>query len=74
MSASFRAVKGFLFLILGLLPSLAFASGPGTAALDFLEKVRKGELNLDPGGDTALQKHTTEGKREIIRKGIDEYE
>ncbi len=71
MSAPFSAMKEFLFLILGLLPSLAFASGPGTAALDFLEKVRKGELNLNPGGDTALQKHTTDGKREIIRKGIE---
>jgi hypothetical protein len=65
-------VKGFLFLILGLLPSLAFASGPGSAALDFLEKARKGDLDLEPGGDTALQADsTTAGKLKTIRKGIE---
>lgn len=56
--------------MVGLLPMLAHASDPGTAALNFLEKVRNGELNQEPGGDTALQANTTKGKLESIRKGL----
>jgi hypothetical protein len=63
-------VKGLLFLILCSFTHLASASEPGSAALDFLEKVRKGELNLDPGGDTALQANTAEGKLQSIRKRL----
>jgi hypothetical protein len=69
--AAWPAVKGSLFLILGLLPSLTFASGPGPAALDFLEKARKGELNLKSDGDTALQAdNITTAKFDVIRKGL----
>lgn len=46
------------------------AADPGEAALDFLAKVRDGKLDLQPGGDTALLEHTTDGKRESIRKRI----
>lgn len=38
--------------------------------MDFLAKVRDGKLDLQPGGDTALLEHTTDGKRESIRKRI----
>lgn len=66
-----RVVKGFRFLlILGLLPGLAFAGGPGEAALVFLERVRDGKLNQEPGGDTALQASTTEGKLDLIQRGL----
>ena len=64
-------VKGFrFFLILCLLPGLAFAGGPGEAALVFLERVRDGKLNQEPGGDTALQASTTEGKLDVIQRGL----
>lgn len=70
--ATWGSVKVFLCLILALLPSLAFSSEPGPAALDFLEKARKGDLDLDPGGDTALQANsTTAGKLRTIRKAIE---
>ena len=46
-----RLVCGlFLFLSVTSVP----ANEPGAAALDFLEKLRAGELDTEPGGDTAL--------------------
>ncbi|RPJ35150.1 MAG: hypothetical protein EHM17_03895 [Verrucomicrobiaceae bacterium] len=42
---------------------------PGETALRFLEKVRSRQLNLEPGGDTALAPQTSEPKRrEIARR------
>ncbi len=58
-------------MIFGLLCSSLFANEPGSAALDFLEKVRDGEVDLEPGGDTALQEHTAEAKRRQIRKALE---
>ncbi|QTN33213.1 hypothetical protein HZ994_13120 [Akkermansiaceae bacterium] len=58
-------------LLLGFAHASAHAAGPGEAALDFLEKVREGGLNLEPGGDTALQPGTAQGKLRSIRKGIE---
>lgn len=46
------------------------ASEPGTVALEFLEKVREGEVNLEPGGDTALSPHTANTKRRQIARSL----
>jgi hypothetical protein len=66
----FGAVNIFraLMLVLSLTPLMA--ADPGAAALDFLGKVRDGKLDLQPGKDTALLEHITEGKRASIRKRI----
>lgn len=64
-------VKALRFLIPLLITQLASANEPGDAALDFLEKVRKGELNLEPGGDTALQANTAKVKLQSIRERLD---
>lgn len=55
--------------ILAFLVSAAFASpgDPGAAAIAFLEKLRTGNINLEPGGDTALIPQTSEKKRREIR-------
>jgi len=42
------------------------ASGPEEVAVDFLEKVRAGKVNLEPGGDTALSATTGPEKRRQI--------
>ncbi len=60
-------------LIPVLLATTLFAHGasndPGKEAIDFLEKVRLGKLDLAPGGDTALSPQTAdEKKREIARR------
>lgn len=65
------AVKGFLLLISGLLCAPLFANGPGAVAMDFLEKVRDGKVDLEPGGDTALQENTAEAKRRQIRQSLE---
>ncbi len=70
----FAAVKIFSFLLVVLLVLPAAANEPGPAALDFLEKIKSGEVDLQPGGDTALQPHTTDDKRKAIREGLDRAE
>lgn len=60
----------FLCILSCSLPSFTLGKEPGVAALDFLEKVRKGELNLEPGGDTSLQPNTADAKKDAIREGI----
>ncbi len=60
-------------LIPVLLATTLFARGasndPGKEAINFLEKVRLGKLDLTPGGDTALSPQTAdEKKREIARR------
>ncbi len=52
--------------------SLRFRSGKraGPAALDFLGKVRDGEVDLAPGGDTSIQKNTEKAKLHEIRKAM----
>ncbi|MBG7606568.1 MAG: hypothetical protein IZT59_00825 [Verrucomicrobia bacterium] len=67
----FLPVKGYAFLIFGLVCSTLYANEPGSAALDFLGKVRDGKVDLEPGGDTALQEHTAEAKRLQIRKRLE---
>lgn len=51
--------------------AVAATGGPGETALQFLEKVRAGTVNLMPGGDTALAGQTAERKREEIRRRLD---
>ncbi len=49
--------------------ALSGPSDPGAGAVRFLEKVREKNLNLEPGGDTALSPQTSEKKRlEISRR------
>ncbi len=57
-----KAIFAFLFSSL----TLHAASDPGKAAIDFLEKVRTGTLNLEPGGDTAVSPQTLKKKKERI--------
>ena len=46
------------------------ASDPGTVAIDFLEKVRLGKLDLTPGADTALSAQTADDKKREIAKRL----
>jgi hypothetical protein len=64
------AVKLFA-LILALATGTTLAADPGAAAIDFLEKVRKGRLALEPGGDTAITPQTTEAKRREIARRLE---
>lgn len=73
-SGKVPSVKINLVLIFGLLFAPVWAGDPGTAALDFLGKVRDGNWNLSPGADTALQEHTTERKIEVIRRSMERLE
>lgn len=51
------------------IPAAATPNEAPQVAVDFLEKVRAGKLNLEPGGDTALTANTDETKRrEITRR------
>jgi hypothetical protein len=47
------------------------AADPGETAVDFLEKVRAGAVNLEPGGDTALSAQTSASKRREIARRLD---
>ena len=64
------AVK-FLSLLAATSLTAHAAADPGRAALDFLEKVRQRNLNLQPGGDTALSAATGEEKRKEIGRRLD---
>lgn len=46
------------------------AKEPGQVAVDFLEKVREGRVDLAAGADTALSPHITESKRKLIEESI----
>lgn len=49
--------------------AMAVPNEPAQVAVDFLDKVRAGKLNLDPGGDTAITDNTDASKRrEIARR------
>jgi hypothetical protein len=60
----------FIFLALSL-GAQALPGDPGSAALDFLEKVRQRKVDLEPGGDTALFQGTAEEKRREISRRLD---
>jgi len=51
--------------------ALAAAADPGETAVDFLEKVRAGAVNLEPGGDTAISAQTSASKRREIARRLD---
>ena len=53
------------------LAATAAPADPGKAAIEFLEKVRDGKINLEPGGDTALSPQTAETKRRAIAKRLE---
>ena len=61
-------------LIYGLMCAAVLANEPGGAALDFLEKVRAGEVDLAPGADTALQENTGDAKLRQIRQSLERLE
>ncbi len=67
-------VKGYIFLIFGLVCYTLHANEPGEAALSFLGKVRDGGVDLETSGDTALQEHTAEAKLREISKGLKRLE
>ncbi|MEO8613809.1 MAG: hypothetical protein ABI600_01610 [Luteolibacter sp.] len=59
-------MKLICVLLATTLIARAASSDPGKVAIDFLEKVRLGKLDLTPGADTALSAQTAdEKKREI---------
>ncbi len=60
-----------LLLAITLAAADAAPSDPGKVALEFLETVRRGQLNLEPGGDTALSSGTAEEKRHQIARRWD---
>jgi len=51
--------------------ALSVPSDPGMEAIRFLEKIRAKNLNLAPGGDTALAPQTGEKKRLEISRRLD---
>lgn len=62
----------FILLTLALvLTSHAAPSDPGKAAINFLEKVRLRQLDLDPGGDTALSAQVIDEKKRKIARRLD---
>jgi len=61
-----------LYLMLALAAvAMAGPNEPTQAAVDFLDKVRSGKLNLEPGGDTALTANTDEAKRREIARRLE---
>lgn len=64
-------VKVFSILLAVALTAHGASSDPGKVALDFLEKVRLGKLDLAPGTDTALSPQTADGKKREIAKRLE---
>ena len=50
--------------------ALANPGGPGESAVGFLETLRSGKLDLEPGGDTALAPSTGARKRQEISRRL----
>jgi hypothetical protein len=48
----------------------AFAEDMGQVAINYLEKVREGKVDLSAGADTALSPHITELKRKLIEESV----
>lgn len=70
----FAEVMFFRCILFGLLVLPVFGNEPGAAALEFLEKIKNGKVDLKPGGDTAMQHHTMEDKRKAIHEGLKKAE
>ena len=54
-----------------VMAAVAAPNEPAAVAVDFLDKVRAGKLNLEPGGDTALTANTDEIKRREIARRLE---
>ena len=54
-----------------LVPALGAPGDPGETAMRFLEKTRDRQLNLEPGGDTALAPQTSPAKRREIARRLE---
>lgn len=62
----------FLFpLLASTLIAHAVPAAPGQAAIEFLEKVRLGKINLEPGGDTAISPQTADAKKRQIARRLE---
>ncbi len=65
------AVKPIVFLLALAVAVHAAPGDPAEVALGFLEKVRRGDVNLEPGGDTALSPATGREKRRQIASRLE---
>jgi hypothetical protein len=63
-------MKSFLGILFALSLAPIMASEIGNSAMEFLLKIKDGNLNLEPSTDTALLAHTTSEKRALIAKQI----
>lgn len=57
-----------LFALAGI--AAAGPGDPGNSAVGFLEKVRSGNVSLEPGADTAISAQVTERKRDEIKRRL----
>jgi hypothetical protein len=64
-------VKILFILLATAITAHATTTDPGKAALEFLEKVRSGKINLAPNTDTAISPQTTDGKKHEIAKRLE---
>lgn len=64
-------MKALLLFVALALPTLAAATDPAAVAVGFLEKIRTGNVNLEPDGDTALSANTLETKRREITRRLE---
>lgn len=63
-------MKAIRVLLAVTATTLAGPGDPGETAVHFLEKVRAQNLNLEPGGDTALAPQTSTQKRQEIARRL----
>lgn len=72
MDALWVSPVRFLFpLLASSLMAHASPAVPGQAAVEFLEKVRLGNISLEPGEDTAISPQTAEAKKRQISRRLD---
>ncbi|MFK7851541.1 MAG: hypothetical protein AB8D78_11235 [Akkermansiaceae bacterium] len=64
------AVRSIVCIVSFALLSQAFGGDPGQVAIEFIRKVKAGEVDLAPGGDTALREQTSLQKRKAIAKSL----
>lgn len=64
-------MRALCIILASAVGALAAPGDPGETAVQFLEKVRGRNLNLDPGTDTALAPQTSEPKRREIARRLE---
>lgn len=69
--ARFRAVRILFLLAATWAAVVAAPSGPGDAALAYLEKIRGRKVDLEPGADTAIGPETSGAKRRQIARRLE---